>query len=105
MNRSTELDFDQRIADWLEDDPNHAPRVATETVLAAYPSIPQRRAWRAPWRYITVTTPMRLAAAVILGLLAIGGALYMGVGGQAPAPSPQASPPRAWTSTGSMGEA
>ena len=43
MNRSTELDFDQRIADWLEDDPNLAPLQAIETVLAAYPSIPQRR--------------------------------------------------------------
>ena len=76
MNRSTEPDFDQRIADWLEDDPNHAPRLAIDTVLAAYPSIPQRRAWRVPWRYITMTIPMRLATAVILGLLAIGGAYY-----------------------------
>ena len=96
MNRSTELDFDQRIADWLEDDPNHAPRVAMDTVLAAYPSIPQRRAWRAPWRYITVTTPMRLAAAVILGLLAIGGALYVGVGGKAPARTHPASESGRW---------
>ena len=47
MNRSTEPDFDQRIADWLEDDPNLAPRQAIETVLAAYPSIPQRRTLRA----------------------------------------------------------
>ena len=47
MNRSTEPDFDQRIADWLEDDPNLAPRQAIETVLAAYPSIPQRRPMRA----------------------------------------------------------
>ena len=47
MNRSTELDFDQRIADWLEDDPNLAPSQVLETVLAAYPSIPQRRTVRA----------------------------------------------------------
>ena len=35
MNRSTEPDFDQRIADWLEDDPSRAPTQALETVLAA----------------------------------------------------------------------
>ena len=80
MNRSTEPDFDQRIADWLEEDPLQAPRAALDTVFAAYPSIPQRRAWRAPWRYVHMTTPMRLAAAAILGLLAFGGAIYMGVG-------------------------
>ena len=47
MNRSTTPDFDQRIADWLEEDPDQAPREAMATVFAAYPSIPQRRAWRA----------------------------------------------------------
>ena len=40
MNRSTEPDFDPRIADWLEDDPNLAPSQALETVLAAYPIDP-----------------------------------------------------------------
>ena len=94
MNRSMTPDFDQRIADWLEDDPRQAPREALTTVLAAYPSIPQRRAWRAPWRYITVSTPMRLAAAVILGLLAISGAIYVGVGGGR---LPSIGPPPAWT--------
>ena len=53
MNRSTEPDFDQRIADWLEDDPSLAPTPGDETVLAAYPSIPQRRAVRVPWRFPT----------------------------------------------------
>jgi hypothetical protein len=42
--------FDQRIADWLEDDPDDAPDIVLSTVLAAFPSIPQRRATRAPWR-------------------------------------------------------
>ena len=51
MNRSTESDFDQRIADWLENDPGRAPAQAAETVLAAFPSIPQRRAIRVPWRF------------------------------------------------------
>ena len=41
-------DFDPRIAEWLEDDPDHAPEQVLETVLAALPSIPQRRASRLP---------------------------------------------------------
>src|SRR4029079_17676667 len=43
MNRSTELDFDQRIADWLEDDPTLAPRQVIQTVLATHPSHPPQR--------------------------------------------------------------
>ena len=30
MNRSTEPDFDQRIAVWLEDDPSRAPGPAVD---------------------------------------------------------------------------
>jgi transglutaminase-like putative cysteine protease len=35
--------FDQRIADWLEHDPHHAPGPVLDTVLAALPSVPQRQ--------------------------------------------------------------
>ena len=77
MNRSTELDFDQRIADWLEDDPNLAPRQVIETVLAAYPSIPQRHPMRLPRRFPTMTMPIRIAAAAAIGVLAVGAAFYL----------------------------
>ena len=62
MNRSTEPDFDQRIADWLEGDPNLAPRQAIETVMAAYPSIPQRRRIGLPRRFPIMTMPIRIGA-------------------------------------------
>jgi hypothetical protein len=42
--------FDQRIADWLEEDPDSAPAAVLETVAAAIPSISQRRHWRQTWR-------------------------------------------------------
>ena len=108
MNRSTDLDFDQRIADWLEDDPRLAPRQLSETVLAAYPSIPQRRRMWLPRRFPTMTTPFRIAAAALIGVLAVGGAYYLirpdqpSVGPPAPTPSvsPAASPASAWTRTG-----
>lgn len=78
MNRRTEL-FDNRLADWLEDDPVQAPPQVLETVLAAVPSIPQRRAGL-PWRPGRLAVRWQLAAAVVvvvvasvLGLLALRG--------------------------------
>jgi N-acetylneuraminic acid mutarotase len=118
--------FDQRIADWLETDPDHAPAQALDVILAAVPSIPQRHASRVPWRFQTMTTPIRLAAAAVIGVLAVGGAFYLtrpdqtAVGGPSPEPSasevasapanPSASPslaviqPRepSWIATGDM---
>lgn len=73
MNRQSEL-FDNRIADWLEDDPVHAPAQLLETVLAAMPSVPQRRAGQA-WRPAALPRWWQLAAAaalvVALGILGL----------------------------------
>ena len=107
MTRSDEPLFEPRIADWLEDDPYTAPDQALDVVLAAFPSIKQRRAWRVPWRVPGMTTPLRLgltAAAAVA--VAIGGIYVLNrgssgpnVGGQpaptlsaAPSTSPAASP-------------
>jgi hypothetical protein len=75
MNRPTEPTFDQRIADWLEEDPNHAPQEVLGTVLAAYPSIPQRHASRMPWRLPTMFNNRALlgAAAAVLVVTLAGG--------------------------------
>lgn len=80
MNRDIDrLDpaFDPRIADWLEADPDRAPREVLETVVAAMPSIPQRRALRAPWRLPEMLTPARAAVAAVLGVLLVGGAIFV----------------------------
>jgi len=83
--------FDPRISDWLEADPDRAPEVVLETVTAAFPSIPQRHAWRAPWRFPTMPMPARAAGLVALGALVIAGALaIVGSGGRSgPAPTTQ----------------
>jgi hypothetical protein len=60
MSSVSDPGFDQRIADWLEEDPDVAPPVVLETVVAAVPSISQRRAWRIYWRFPTM---LRVAAA------------------------------------------
>jgi hypothetical protein len=93
--------FDQRIADWLEEDPDRAPAAVLETVTAAVPSISQRRSWRsqlripAMIRLIAVTLAIALMVSVTTVLI-FGG--LMGPGGgpsQLPAsasPSAAASP-------------
>jgi hypothetical protein len=56
---------------------------------------PQRHALRVPWRFQTMTLSTRLAAAAVIGVIAIGGAFYL-LNGKAPAvgntnPSPSLS--------------
>ena len=66
--------FDPRIADWLETDPDRAPGEILDTVLAALPSVPQRRAYRGSWRFPEMFTPSRVALAAVIGVLLVGGA-------------------------------
>ena len=82
--------FDPRIADWLETDPDDAPTRVLETVLAAAPSIPQRRASRMPRRY-PVMNRFALTAAVVttLILVLLASTMVIGPAGRGPAtPSP-----------------
>ena len=122
MTRPIDPLFDQRIADWLEEDPRRAPGQVLGTVLAALPSIPQRRASRVPWGFAARPSTVRwsVAAAAVIVVLGAGGAFYMTqrsqpavVGGpsQSPAsaspsavPSASAVPAKApsWTATGNM---
>jgi hypothetical protein len=91
MNRSHEPLFDPRLADWLEDDPHAAPDGALEVVLAAFPSIKQRRASRMPWRVPLMNAPLRLGLAAAALVIAAAGGLYLLAPGQRPA-VPGASP-------------
>ena len=89
--------FDQRIADWLEDDQSEAPEAVLTTVLAAFPSIPQRRATRAPWRFPSMSLSARLvAAAIAVAIVAVGGAIILGPRGgnvaSTPSPTPSVAP-------------
>jgi hypothetical protein len=85
--------FDPRIADWLEAGPTKAPSIVLETVLAAVPSIPQRRARTRRWRFFPLLTPARLLAPAIIALVAVVAGLAIigrsqGIGSP---PSPSAS--------------
>ena len=84
MTRPTDPLFDQRIADWLEADPLHAPDQVLDTVLAALPSIPRRRTSGVLWRYGAMPTSVRwpVTLAAVVAVLAIGGAFYLFQRGQ-----------------------
>lgn len=97
MNPSRDPGFDPRIAGWLEDKPATAPADVVETVLAAIPYVSQRRVAKGfPWRYLRMTSPIRLAAGLVTALaLAFGSFIVLNgphgsnVGVSAP---PSASP-------------
>ena len=83
MNRLTPSpEFDPRISDWLESDPDDAPPEVLDTVLAAFPSIPQRRARRVPWRFSAMNRFAQLGVAAAIVVLVVGAAaLLMKPGG------------------------
>jgi hypothetical protein len=89
---------------WLETGPTRAPDRAVEAALLRIESTSQERDLRIPWRLPKMTTPARVAAAAVIGVLLVGGTVYVfnrpgqpsvGVPGPSPSPSPTASPSNA----------
>ena len=91
-------EFDPRVADWLEGDPDRAPEQVLTTVLAAFPSIPQRPASRLPWRPDQMNR-YALGAAAVISVVLVGVVLMIlrpsqeTVGGPSPAPTTASSVP------------
>lgn len=99
MSRRLDPDFDLRIAEWLETDPNTAPPELLRTVDGALPSIAQRRVLHLPWRTLPMNRLALLGTA--LATVAVIGVLAVTLGARTPAPqvaastapsAPQASP-------------
>lgn len=81
---------------WLENGPTQAPDRTVEAALLRIETTPQERDLRIPWRFPTMTPPARIAAAAVIGVLAVGGALFAlrpsdGSSVGAPGPSPSAT--------------
>jgi hypothetical protein len=83
---------------FIESGPTRAPERAVEAALFRIETTSQERSLRVPWR-ITMTIPARVAAAAVIGVLAIGGTLFLigragqpDVGGPGVSASPSASP-------------
>jgi hypothetical protein len=97
-------DFDPRIADWLESGPDDAPDLVLETILAAFPSIPQRRAMRAPWRSFTMNRLALIGATAVIAIAVIGGLALLSkpqanVGTSSPPPDASLAVPSARANT------
>lgn len=97
MTRHPDPLFDQRLADWLEEDPDHAPRETVATVLAAFPSIPQRRAQGVPWRSPRMNRFALAGVAIAaVAVIAVGGLMLLPRGstdiGAPPVATPSPAP-------------
>jgi hypothetical protein len=93
MKRLPDPTFDQRLADWLEDDPSHAPSAVLDTVVAAFPLIEQRRRSGMPWRYAPVHWYSLTAVAAAVLVVVVGTAILV------TRPAPNIGPATSPTST------
>ena len=95
---SEEQRFEREARAWLELGPTNAPDRMVEATLLEIDTTSQVRGFRVPWRLPKMTTPARVATAAMIGVLAIGGAIYAfgpgrsSFGGPGSAPSPTQSP-------------
>jgi hypothetical protein len=62
---------------FIEPGPTRAPEAALERALLLIQATSQERDFRIPRRFSTMTTPARVAAAAVVGVLAIGGAALL----------------------------
>ena len=95
---SDDRTFERNARAWLELGPTDAPDRVVEDALLTIESTSQERDLRIPWRFPTMTTRLGLAAAAVLGVLAVG-LIYLNLPGVddvgPPNSSPSAPPPSA----------
>ncbi len=83
-----ESDFDRIAEAWLADGPAELPERVLDAVVDEIHLTRQRRAVRAPWRFPVMTTPSRVGAAAVVGILAVGGLLLITRPGQSAVAGP-----------------
>jgi hypothetical protein len=69
--------FERNARAWLELGPADAPDRVVEAALLEIASTTQERDLRVPWRFPAMNTPIRLAAAAAIGVLALGAGLML----------------------------
>jgi Galactose oxidase, central domain/Kelch motif len=127
---SAPRDFDGIVREWLESGPTLLSERAFDTAMVQVHRTRQRRTVRLQRRFSAMHMSTRLAAVAVIGVLAVGAALFLArpgqpavVGGPSPTPGASASPSEpaspsavpspsvvparaaSWTATGSMARA
>lgn len=79
---------------WIEAGPTRAPEAPVAAALGRIRSTPQDRVFLANWRFARMSTPVRIAALLVVGALVLAGVALVagGVPGPEPSPSPTATP-------------
>jgi hypothetical protein len=93
---TSERDIERLLDRWFTERPTQVADRVIDDVAARIVREPQRAAWRLqPWRFPTMSTPIKLVAVgAALLVVILGGAIFIG-GGSAPvlpAPSPSPTP-------------
>jgi hypothetical protein len=105
MTHQRDAMFDDRLADWLEDDPALAPAQILETVIAALPSIPQRPAGLSSrWLGRGLTARLAMAAALVVAVALVALTLFTGPSVGPPNLSPTPTSPPSTPAFGLAGE-
>jgi hypothetical protein len=69
---STDRDVTGIVRSWLEDGATSLPERVLDDVLAQVPTIPQRRPWWPAWRFLSMSSPFKIAlVAAAIGALAL----------------------------------
>ena len=95
---TTDQDFDRIAEAWLAGGPEELSDRVLDAVVDEIHVTRQRHALRLPWRFPTMTTPVRVGAIVALGALLVAGVAAIGGagrGGPTPSQAPAASAPAA----------
>jgi len=69
---SDEHRFERDARAWLELGPTDAPERIVEAALFEIEQTSQERDFRVPWRFPAMNSPLRLAAAAVVGVVALG---------------------------------
>lgn len=86
MNEDRSLERAARS--WIEVGPTRAPEPAIAAALARIRSTPQDRVFLAPWRFVRMSLPVRIAALLVVGALILAGVALLAGGAPGPEPSP-----------------
>jgi Tol biopolymer transport system component len=88
---SDEQRFERDARAWLELGPVDAPDRVVEAALLEIDQTSQERDFRVPWRTPTMNSPLRLAAAALVGVVALG-LVYVNLPRQNDVGAPSATP-------------